>query len=44
MMNKVCLHKHDDYVDISTFSIAHILLLCLECGGHRIERLVGGHW
>lgn len=38
----ICLHKHDDYCDITTFEDSakyYSVLICIECGGLRYE-----HW
>jgi hypothetical protein len=35
---KWCLHKHDHYVDITTYSdYPNAVLLCLGCDGYRYK-------
>jgi hypothetical protein len=34
-----CLHKHDDYCDVTTygdFAKYKAVLLCIQCGGQRL--------
>ncbi len=40
-IGKMCLHKSDEYVDITTMALSFRLLMCLEpeCEGYRTERL-----